>query len=88
MFVIELTDKNLPEIYKYIPEAERSTCGVEFYADHPMRGRPMYFITNFVDTSGKVWTWTVLPEYVLKGRFEFDPLVAANNWDQIVRITK
>ena len=83
MFAIELSEDNLPQILQtstlFVAEAQIMT---DLYFRSP---RTYYFIKDYFDRNGRQQGWGILPEFVLKDFFEYDPDKIKTDWDQIVR---
>lgn len=82
MFAIQITEENMPEILNSLPQIREENVMLDMYARHT---RDWFIIRGFVPHIGSMTDWAILPAYILKLKYEYDPNKIKTDWDQIVR---
>lgn len=84
MFAILLRPQNDEKIKEFDKLTPKNLAAIDRYYTYNRRN--YYLIRGYVTRHGRLYDWTILPEYVLNYLFEWDPEEAATDWSQIVRL--
>lgn len=68
MFAMLISQDNLSEIIKTVPEADTDRSPIDLFLNHK---KNWYIITGYVDRHGRVHDWVILPEIIVHEYFEF-----------------
>lgn len=82
MFAILINEENMPKIRERIT-VDSELANAMTYLRMP---KIWFVVTGFVTESGKYFPYAVLPAYMLKNDFDYDPVKIQTDWDQIVRL--
>lgn len=82
MFAIKLTEDNFPKILLTPTLSIAKAQAISELYFH----RNYIFVAGYVDHFGRVTGWDIIPEFVFKKFFDYDPEKIKTDWDQIVRL--
>lgn len=83
MFAILVAEENFDKItqnHHYQKTESNHELNLDIFAS---AAKPYYFISGYIDRRGRV-DWVLMPEYIMKRKFEYDEEKIKTDWDQIV----
>lgn len=82
MFAVLIDAETLPKIQQFENDLHIYINSKELY----LKNRNYwYLVRGYVDERGRVSDYAILPEYLVKQHFDYDPIKIKTDWDQIVR---
>lgn len=82
MFAILISEENVSKIDQVEFLTDKDKTAVRQY----LRSKfCWYFVRGYIGVRGELHDWTVIPHYLLRQSFEYDPDKIITDWDQIVR---
>lgn len=82
MFAILISEDNLKKILESDSVPHENRTALEYFLRHR---EDWYIITGYVTRFGSFESYAILPGYVFRPTFDYDPEKIKTEWNQIVR---